>query len=62
MVQIGHLFNDIFFHSKLCALQKQLQGAYFTTVENSGKKLSANQHSVFTSNVNQTRNCTIELN
>ena len=37
MVQIGHLFNDIFFHSKLCALQKQFQGAYFTTVENSEK-------------------------
>ena len=61
MVQIGHLFNDFFFHLKLCALQKQLQAACFISVEKS-EKMSANQHSVFTSNVNQTRNCTIELN
>ena len=40
MVQIGHLFNDIFFHLKLCALQKQFEGAYFISVENSGKIVS----------------------
>ena len=40
MVQIGHLFNDIFFHLKLCALQKQLQAACFISVEKSEKNVS----------------------